>query len=206
MPIRENLLHQKFGQLTAIGIAGRDVHKKILWLWRCDCGTYKVLPAQKLKSDGTKSCGCSRHTPLHGMCETPTYTTWRDMKSRCDSPNNTKYANYGQCGVSVCERWYKFENFCADMGERPHGTTIERIDNSKGYSPDNCKWASQSEQMRNTRRNVWLTLNDETMCLTDWATRMKLSKGCLAYRKAQGWSDEKILTTPSLNIKRRVEI
>jgi hypothetical protein len=101
---------------------------------------------KKLKHD-------KQFKPVHGMARTPTYSSWRRMKARCLNTRNIVYASYGGRGISLCERWLKFENFFADMGLRPGlEYSIDRIDNNRGYEPDNCKWSTRSEQQRNKRR------------------------------------------------------
>ena len=132
----------------------RDAH----WTCRCHCGNEFVTSGGYLRSGGTTSCGCKRtkNTILsntkHGMSATPEYRAWIDMHKRCSDPKLPKYMHYGGRGIRVCERWNSLENFILDMGERPHEMSLERIDNNKGYEPDNCCWATHSQQCRNTRR------------------------------------------------------
>jgi len=102
----------------------------------------------------------------------PLYVTWKDMHKRCISPNNGAYKYYGARGIRVCERWREFWNFVEDMGERPPGTTLDRIDNTGHYEPSNCRWATQIEQQRNTRNTKMLTYNGETLPLRTWAERI----------------------------------
>jgi hypothetical protein len=117
------------------------------------------------------------------------------MHNRCSNPNETSYPHYGGRGIKVCERWGKFENFLADMGERPPGLTLDREDNERDYGPDNCKWASRSEQSKNKRNNVHLALNGRTMCLTDWSREIGVPHQTLSRRLARGWDHTRTLTT-----------
>lgn len=111
-----------------------------------------------LQQGNTGSCGCKRDERLkelnttHGMSDTKVYNVWLSMRRRCSDPNTNNYHNYGGRGISVCERWQKFENFYEDMGDAPPGKQIDRIDNNGNYEPENCKWSTPSENMQNTRR------------------------------------------------------
>lgn len=183
-PSTQNLLHQKFNRLTAIGYVGRYRNTtNAEWLWRCDCGNLITMSANAVKRGNTKSCGClkreTRSTQTHGMARrgkhrTPEYHIWSAMIQRCANPENKGYERYGKRGIRVCERWLIFENFLADMGPRPTlKLTLERKNNNLGYSPENCEWASRRLQMRNNSRTLVLTLNGETMCLTDWVARLE---------------------------------
>ena len=126
------------------------------WLARCDCGTEKSIRIKDAVSGKSTSCGCyakevcgqSRRT--HGMSETRVYAIWLHMRQRCLCPTNLRYPQYGGNGITICDRWQVFENFYADMGDPPHDYSIDRIDNTKGYSPDNCRWATQKMQVHNS--------------------------------------------------------
>lgn len=114
----------------------------------------------------------------------PEYGTWNAIKQRCHNPNNPAYANYGGRGIKVCARWRRsFTAFLGDMGPRPADkTSIDRIDNSKGYSPDNCRWATQAEQMRNTRATVMIEYKGRSMILIDWCEELGLDYNTMAQR------------------------
>ena len=122
---------------------------------RCDCGNTTSVPLGEW--DKTQSCGCYRseittaRNTRHGMAGTRIYNIWADMVGRCTRPTHARFADYGGRGITVCERWRSFENFFADMGERPAGRSLDRIDNDAGYSPDNCRWATAQEQRANRR-------------------------------------------------------
>lgn len=118
------------------------------------------------------------------------------MRSRCRNPNCPAFKNYGGRGITVCERWSDFRNFYADMGEAPPGMWIERVDNNAGYSPENCVWATRSEQMRNRRITHMLTMGGETKALSAWAEQYGLRIGTLHLRLKNGWPVEAAITTP----------
>lgn len=130
---------------------------------RCDCGTVSVVFLKHLRSGASQSCGCfsierlterrGENNPVrtHGLSGTRTYDSWRSMLGRCLNPNAPNRRYYGEAGVTVCERWRSFENFLADMGERPEGKTLDRIDPYGNYEPTNCRWATYREQRANQR-------------------------------------------------------
>lgn len=134
----------------------------------------------------------------HGMSKTQVYGVWSEMIQRCTNKNSPYYYNYGGRGIKVSKKWLKFENFIRDMGERPKGGCLDRIDNNKNYCRENCKWSTRSEQMNNTRSNVHLTFNGLTFTRTEWARKLGINSHTLKRRQYDGWSIEKMLTTPTL--------
>ena len=153
---RDDLSGTRFGRLIAISIHS-VVNGKSKWNCVCDCGKSSTPYAHGLKSGNTTSCGCKTlensvaRSITHGMHKTSTYRCWQNIKTRCTLKTSKYYKNYGGRGITVCDRWATFENFLVDMGEKPAGKSIDRKDNDKGYSPDNCFWATNTEQCRNRR-------------------------------------------------------
>ena len=124
----------------------------------------------------------------HGLSDTPIQKLWIQMKQRCLNPNDRSYRNYGARGIRVCDRWMKFENFFADMGHKPKGKSLDRIDNDGSYSPRNCRWASRSEQGNNTRTNVNLEINGRRLTQRQAAKKFGLSDGCISKRRKKGFT------------------
>lgn len=148
---------QKFGMFTVIKFHSLNVRKKSMWLCVCDCGTEKVIEGSNLKRANTKSCGCVRYDKVtkHGRSKSLEYKTWVSMIRRCTKENEKDYPRYGGRGIKVCDSWLNsFENFYADMGERPSlNHSIDRFNVNGNYEPSNCRWATSSQQERNKRLN-----------------------------------------------------
>lgn len=125
---------------------------------------------------------------------TPTYVSWLCMRKRCNYADHEHAKHYSERGITICERWDSFKHFLEDMGERPEGLSLERINNNAGYSPENCRWATHVEQCSNRRSNVNLTWQGETHTLKQWAAIISLPYKTLWVRKKAGWSVERMLT------------
>jgi len=135
---------------------------------------------------------------------TPTYGSWYAMKARCNNTKNSHYHLYGGRGITVYEPWLFFENFLSDMGERPLNHTLDRIDNSSGYSPSNCRWASLKEQAQNKRNNTIITANNKSQCLQEWANELNVPQSTLSYRLNHGWSHDDLINTPVAKTMREI--
>jgi len=199
----KDLTNQTFGRLTVIGAAERDQRGRIRWLCICNCGTNTTVASSDLCSGNTQSCGCLsseliiNRNSTHGLGKPTGYSSWAGMKSRCDSPNNFKYSNYGGRGISYDQQWSEFENFYADMGDRPEGSSLDRINNDGNYCKDNCKWSTPEEQANNTRSNVILTLEGVSLNVAQWTSRMGFRKGLIHNRLRCGWSASEAILTPT---------
>lgn len=197
----KDLSDRRFGKLTVLHRVENSRHGKAQWLCRCDCGTQKSTLAAVLIRGEAKSCGCTRaglareRFTKHGQRGTRTYRIWVAMKTRCQNPARADFPWYGGKGIAVCDRWQKFKPFFADMGECPSADhSIDRIDNSKGYSPDNCRWATAKEQVTNSSIPRMLTHDGRTMCLSDWARELGIH-GSSLHERLKKWPIELALST-----------
>jgi hypothetical protein len=196
---RRDLTGQKFGRLSVISfIPGKYPRWKCL----CDCGKECVPLEHSLLSGLTRSCGCYQREQSsarfwkHGLCGTPMYRVWSRLRDRCNNPKCDSYADYGGRGITCDPRWDSYQNFLADMGERPPGMMIERRNNNLGYSKENCYWATIREQSRNKRSNILLTFNGQTHPIVDWADICGIPAERISHRIIAGWSVERAITSP----------
>ena len=199
------------GRLTVVS----DADPRAVSL-RCECGAIVTRPANQLRRAVRRgsSCGCAvchfkapalanRTHGMSGNTLAPEYTAWVSMHARCSRRSCSQYKNYGARGIRVCKRWSSFEAFIADVGTRPSPEhSIDRRDSSGNYEPDNCRWATPSEQARNRRNNLLITHNGRTMPLVAWTEESGLSYMAVYQRLRAGWTVSKALTKP-VRIHRR---
>lgn len=201
-----DMVGKQFGWLTVIDRAGStsDHKKRHYAAWRCvcTCGQQVVVPGQRLRRGKRKACGVNGHvwainlrggmTALHPA----EYSVWEKMHARCHYKKHKNYKNYGGRGIKICERWHTFKNFLADMGARPKGLTIERIDTNGDYEPTNCRWATFAEQRRNQRRSIFVEYEGERLLLMDLCAKLGLSRGIVYGRLKSRWTLEDALLVP----------
>lgn len=198
-----NLAGQRFGRWLVLHEAGRANDGTITWICRCECGTESAVRGANLRRGVSASCGClQRETATqHGMHDHRLYSTWINMLHRCLNPKNKDYQRYGARGITVCQGWADSEtglaNFIADM-EPTHepGMSLDRRDNALGYSPENCTWATATEQNRNRRSNRLITHEGLTLPLAAWSERTGVSEHALKYRIDRGWPISQALSQP----------
>jgi hypothetical protein len=200
-----------FGRLSVVrrGTDANDGHAS--WLCRCECGTETTVRSNRLLRDGgTRSCGCmareasAARKRTHGRTHTVEFETWTRMKARCFDDAHPDFGDYGGRGIIVCERWlgeHGFENFLADMGERPsRAHSIDRFpDNHGNYEPGNCRWATMRQQQNNRRSNRLVTFDGRTMTTAQWARERCLSPQLLYWRLSHGWDIADALAPPRVS-------
>ena len=195
----------RYGMLSVIGRA-ENYRGNAQWLCKCDCGKLRTYIGFDLRKGKLRSCGCQNPGSQgdHGMAGTATYVAWISMRVRCNNPKSHAYKDYGGRGITVCDRWNKsFPDFLADMGPRPDGCSLERIDNNAGYEKSNCRWATQREQMNNRRVNRFIELNGRRQTLAQWLREVGMTNERFHDRVKTGWSVERALTTPVRKISRK---
>lgn len=191
MPKFIDLTGQRFGRLVVIGRASNK-GRMTAWTCRCDCGNHKVVMASNIKRGITTSCGClhkellAKRARTHGLSNSLTYQRWCAMHSRCKRDPYYK-------DVSVAPEWDSFHSFVYDMGLCPKGHSLERLNNSLGYSKSNCKWIPKQHQPKNTTRWVKIKIKNKEMILSDWCRHLGLSYNTVRMRLNRGWSPEEAL-------------
>lgn len=190
----------RYGRLVVNG-QGKIVGRNRYWMCTCDCGNKKEIAYSSLSKGVSKSCGClnselaSERRKTHGKTGTSIHNVWASMIQRCSDEQSPAFKNYGGRNISVCDRWMNFENFLSDMGDRPSGLSLERIDNDKGYSPENCRWATAKEQASNRRSNRVYEHNGESLTLMQWSERSGIPYFTIRNRiDLLGWNIEKAVT------------
>lgn len=188
---------QRFGRLTVLEEDGRDKHGNVMWKCKCECGNTTCVSTSSLKNGHTRSCGCLMRERIgnmrrkDGRSSKHLYHLYYSVKQRCYNPKDTNYKYYGGRGIAVCEEWQTweaFEEWAMSHGYQ-YGLTLDRIDVNGNYEPSNCRWISQAEQMRNTRKTRYLTYNGETRPLIEWCEIFDVSFNTASARFTRGWSN-----------------
>lgn len=200
-PRIQDLIGRRFGRWTVTSFAGTQ-DQRTWWNCVCSCGAKRAVRSKDLLNGKSRSCSCSwdghpKHKNARRGQRSPEYVVWCGMKNRCSNASHAQWHLYGGQGIRVCHRWLQFENFLADMGQRPGPRfTIDRIDSSKDYAPRNCRWATAKEQARNMSRNRYLTCQGKTRLLCEWTESLGFKPGVILARLKRGWTVEEALTIP----------
>jgi len=205
--VKKDLTGLTFGDITVIGRAADMVspsgRNSPMWKCLCTCGATLIRNSKSIKrKSAVKSCGCltSIGVATHGMYRTPTHSTWISMKGRCENQSNKDYPRYGGRGIKFCKRWRSFNEFHADMGNKPEGLTLDRIDNDGGYSKENCRWATVAQQNRNKSTTVSVSIGADTYCLAEWKRKLGIKSS--AFSKEVKRADGDYVSTILLYIRR----
>ena len=206
----KDITGRRFTRWSVISRAGNNSGGTALWLCRCACGTERVIRGTELRYGRSASCGCLvseiardtciRRNTTHGMSGSPEHRVWKQMIQRCHTPNSPSFQNYGARGIAVCKRWRgSFAAFYKDMGRRPTGGTLERVNNNGPYSPSNCRWANMREQSNNTRRNRVIKFHGKAMTTAQWARELGITPMSLWKRLNRGTPLHRALTAGKLS-------
>lgn len=202
------LIGNSYGRLVVVRYAdvknGRD-----FWTFRCECGNERDMNAGYVVTGQVQSCGCLQrerkiasrlshgHT-INGK-RSPEYNSWTGMVQRCTNPNNPRWNRYGGRGIKVSERWRAaFESFLLDMGPRPKGTTLDRVDNNGNYELSNCRWAEPRDQSNNTNITLKLEYQGSVKPASEWSRVLGIDHNTLLYRIRRGWSVDRALSTKAV--------
>lgn len=211
-----DLTGMRFGRLTVI--RGSEIkphhYHEAFWHCKCDCGAETDVLGYHLRAGLTSSCGCLKReisssvNKTHGESGTRLFRIWNGMKSRCKNKSLVGYKNYGGRGIYVCEEWDEdyitFRDWALSHGYN-ETLSIDRIDNDGPYSPENCRWATRTQQCNNRRSNIFITYNGETHTATEWGRKIGVNSSILVRRKHMGWSDVDCIETPVMTNKLQKE-
>lgn len=197
-----DLTGQRFGRLTVIERAHNTKDGRPKWNCLCDCGNLTVVRGKELRSGGTSSCGCLRvektveRSTIHGKRHTRLYRIWQGMVARCENPNADRFGRYGGRGIVVCDEWRKnfqmFYDWAMNNGYRDD-LSIDRIDNNKGYYPNNCRWSTDKEQRRNKSTTHYVEYDGEKRSLMEWCEIYQVKYHKVKERLRLGWTIEEAL-------------
>lgn len=198
MGVKERLKGCTFGRLKVLGFWESATDASTRWLCQCLCGNRLIIGCRSLSSGNTKSCGCLKReravecSTTHGKVSAPEYNSWRGAVQRCTNPKCSIYYKYGGRGIDICEQWKdSFESFYSDMGNKPSPNhSLDRIDNSRGYSKENCRWATRKQQARNTRTTKRATVAGRTLTVSEWSERTGQSPLRILGRLRKGWPQD----------------
>lgn len=216
MGYKKELTGQRFGRLTVVKYVGTK-NRKSMWLCKCDCGEETVSSCTNLTGGGSTSCGCKRREVCssrmksrnykHGGTNTRLFRIWTGIKTRCLDQNVSEYPRYGGRGITICDEWKEsfssFRDWALSSGYSDE-LTCDRIENNKGYSPENCRWVDIKTQQNNKRTNKLLTYKDETHTVSEWERIRGFKRGLILSRLRLGWSAEKAIEDEVMHRKRVV--
>lgn len=195
-----DLTGKKYGLLTVVS-RKTSTSGYVEWNCICECGKKTVVRGNNLKNGSVKSCGCLKHRKhnTHHLSNTRLYRIWSHIKRRCNDTKSEAYKYYGKRGITICNEWLDFTTFykwAIDNGYKD-GLTIDRIDNNKGYSPDNCRWITRKKQANNRRSCLYFDYQGKTQNLMEWCNELDLDYKLVNSRiKKLGWDFEKAINTP----------
>lgn len=198
----KDILGQRFGKLLVTERHG-STKGTTTWLCVCECGNTRIIAGTGLRAGRRKSCGCSspkftsKRLTTHGKSKNRIYGIWQGIIFRCSNKSRgNERKNYFEKGIRVCEEWMKFENFLADMGEPENHLTLDRKEGDKGYSFDNCRWATMKQQANNKSGNRVIEYEGKVATVAEWAQEIGIKPNTLEYRLLRGWDIHRAITTP----------
>lgn len=206
MPKYIDLTGKKFGRLTVERLSEhKGTSGELLWECACDCGCKKRVHGANLRFGRTKSCGCLDRDvkTKHGKSRSRAYNSWSQMKYRCERESHVAFREYGERGITVCERWQSFENFLADMGNPPDGHSLDRIDTNGNYEPGNCRWATPKQQVENRRNTVYVQHHGKKQTLVDACKELGLNIHGVRQRLRRGLGVDIALSSADLRKVKR---